>query len=112
MLDVFYIDDMRDAPRRAANFPGADCYTFVARLRSDDPEVAFREFNVVMGDEIPCDLHARSLSVGDVVLVHGDALLCAGVGFVALPLAVAEALAIRVPPEPVVYTCRHTREAQ
>jgi hypothetical protein len=116
MLNIFYIDSLRLAPTGFPLEPDSvgeivrlideGHYTFVGRLASDNVEEAFREFNVVDGSEIPCELQARSMSVGDLVLAGNQAWLCASIGFDQLSQDVAEKLAALVPANPPVLACR------
>lgn len=106
MLDVFYTNKLRFAPESVEEFAGTASYAHVARLALDDLEVAFREMNVVEGNEIPTDLRVRSMCVGDVVLSGGKAFLCASMGFRELPAALVEEFVALVPAAPRVFEPR------
>jgi len=90
--DVFYATDMFHTPWHAKDVVSADRYTHVARLETDNVEVAYREMNVVEGYEWPTKIRCRSMSVGDLAVVGGQAFLCAGCGFEPLPSDVADKL--------------------
>ncbi len=81
MIHIFYTKGM-------TREPAVSDYTYIARLAVNALDDAWREMNVVEGNEHPVDLKVRSMCVADIMLdlINMRAYRVAGVGFVELPI--------------------------